>query len=116
MPIDHFGTNVSRHLFYGESTRFFLDPCVKIHLEQYIAELLTQKHRIRIVDRLHDLIAFLNEIVADGLVCLFPVPWASFRAAQDLGQGAQIFQSIAFFVRKRADLLGNRVHFSLPLR
>ncbi len=114
MPIDHFGTNVTSYLVDGESARLFLDPRVEIHLEQYIAQLLAQKHRIRVVDRFYDLIAFLNEIVADGLMRLLPIPRAAFRTAQDLGQGAQIFQSIAFLVRKHADLLGNRIHFSLP--
>ena len=83
MPDDHFLADLCADILQREVRLFLLDLCVEHHLQKQVAQLLPQHRRIFLVDCLDHLISLLNQLAADGLVGLFPIPWAALFAAKE---------------------------------
>ena len=83
------------HIVYREAPHLVLYARMEHHLQQYVTQLLPQMHRIIPVDRLHDLVSLLNQIVADAVMILLDVPRATARRAQQLHDQHQIVKRVA---------------------
>ena len=70
------------------------------HLQQHIAQLLTEHVRVVAVERLACLVGFLQKIAADRQMRLRRVPRAAARRAQHMNQPDEVLQVIARFASK----------------
>ena len=71
---------------------------MKRDLEQDVAELLAQKRGVRLVNGLDHLVGLLNEVFADGLVGLFPIPRAAAGTSENLDDLEKIRPGIGRFL------------------
>ena len=84
MAVDQLFADTVRHVADVEHAFFLFHLGVEHDLQQHVAELFFQMLGVLLVDRLADLIGLLNEVAADGLVILLPIPHAAVRRTQDL--------------------------------
>ena len=81
---DQLLANIVAHVVKGEAALFLLHDGVEDDLHEHVAELLAQESVVALVDRLHCFISLLNEVLADALVRLHPVPRTAVRRAEDV--------------------------------
>jgi hypothetical protein len=65
------------HVGEGERALLLGHPGVEHHLEQQIAELVLEVAQVATLDRIHDLVGFLDRIGRDGRETLLQVPGAA---------------------------------------
>ena len=70
--------------------------CVEHHLQQQVAELVAEIVEVAAVDRIGNLVGFLDGVRGNGREVLLQVPWAtSLRVAQARHDDQQAFQLMA---------------------
>jgi len=74
------------NLFLGQLALFCSNLRLKDDVEEDVAQLLDHLVRVALLDGLDQLVALLQELPFDRLVCLLPVPGTSVRAAEPLYQ------------------------------
>ena len=89
MTVAHLGGYPSRHRIEIEPAGFPRHLCVKDDLEQEIAQLVLQLVHIAALDRIRDLVGFLDRVGRNGLECLFPVPGAPVIGIAETGHNVE---------------------------
>ena len=74
MPPDHFPRDRLDYICKAERALLFRDPGVEHHLQQEVAEFVTQIGQIAPRDRVGDLIGFLDRVRRDAREILFEIP------------------------------------------
>ena len=90
MPGTHLRDQRARHVVRRERAPLLGDHRVEEDLEQYVAELLERVSIVAGADRILELVRFLDEIRAQGVVTLCRIPLAS--RAKITHQGERIFK------------------------
>ncbi|MNJ47150.1 hypothetical protein D3C77_422980 [compost metagenome] len=67
----------------GKGSRLLLHLRMKHYLKEQVPKLLTHMIRIVIINRFQYLVRLFNEIFADGLMSLLPIPRTAFRASKN---------------------------------
>ena len=75
MAVYEFVAKAVTHILHIELLFLARNLGIESHVQQYIAQLLTDILRIIGNESIAQLKAFLNGIRTQGLVCLFSVPW-----------------------------------------
>ena len=107
VAVDELFTDPVGYRVQVEAAGLLLHPGVKNHLEQHIPQLFPQMLRVVLVDGLSGLVGLLQEITANRVVILFPVP----GAAPGLAQDADDLHQVPYTVRI---LILEIYHTSLP--
>ena len=100
MAEDQLFADAVRHIIHVEHALFLLHLRMEHDLKQHIAKLLLEVLGVLVVDRLADLIGLLDEVLADGMMILCPVPHAAVRRAQDLHNAQQVGYAVLVFLFK----------------
>ena len=108
VPLDELFAYLIAYIVKGKAALLPFDLAVKRNLEQYISKLLPHQGNIVCIDGFHRFIGFLNELHADGLMGLLPVPGTAALAPQKPQDLHQIFDPVTI-------LPGKRNHVSAPL-
>ena len=99
VAVDQLFADAVRNVVQGEGSRVLLNGGVEHHLEKHVAQFLLEAVQIVVVDGLHRLIGFLQEIAPDRLVGLLHVPGAAARVAQnpdDFHQVLTVIERLVF--------------------
>ena len=83
MPADHLAANPGAYIIKIKMALLRLHLAVQRNLKQHISQLLPQKCGTFQINGFYSLIRLLQEIIADGVMILRPIPRASFRAPQN---------------------------------
>lgn len=90
MAADELGGQAGEDVGHGELARLFGQLGMEQHLEEEVAQLFRQTGGVRGVEDGQHLVGFLDEVGAQALVGLLPVPGAAVRRPQAGDDGAQL--------------------------
>ena len=88
------------HIVDIEKARLPFDVHMEQDLHQHIAELLAHVKLVIGVQRFARFIDFLDEIAANALVCLSPIPRAALLGTKERNEAHKIFQAILILALK----------------
>ena len=97
---DQFFADAVGHVVQVEAAGVLLDGGVEEDLEQHVSQLLPQVGGVLLVDGLGHLIGLLDEVAADALVGLGPVPGAAAGGPEQGHQLPQVRHGIGVFQGK----------------
>ena len=122
MAADHLQRGLPDDLLQRELPGLLRHRAVHQDLDEEISELLAQARGVARVDGLGDLVALLQQVAAQRLVRLVPVPGAAARGVEPLDDGAQGQDGAVILLGgQRRDepgprVVGKEIHRRLPRR
>ena len=90
VAVDELAAHPVGHLIEIKVSRVLLNGGMEHHLEQHVAQLLFQMLHRALVNGLGHLVGLLQEVAADGLMGLLPVPLTAAGSAEDFDDPDQI--------------------------
>ena len=92
MAADHFLRHAAHHVVEGKQSRFLRHLCVVDDLQQQIAQFIAQAFHVADLDRIRDLVSFLDRVRGDAAKILRKVPRAAaVRVAQRRHDAQEFF-------------------------